>query len=66
MLAEESNGIVFCKFADIDIFQAVFGYIGEKMFQECTLSGLTRTSNRNDREIQGSLSNDILDRTGKI
>ena len=61
MLMEESNRVVFCKFTDVDILQAVFGYIREEMLQECTLSGLARTSNRDDREILGSLGNDFFD-----
>ena len=48
MLMKEGDRVVLSKLADIDILQAIFGYIGEKMLQKCTLSRLSWACYRDD------------------
>ncbi len=57
---KESNGIVVSELADIDVFQTVFGHIGEEVFQKSTLPRLSRTSDGNHREILGGLLDDTF------
>ena len=66
MLMQECYGIVFCKFPDVDILQAVSGNIREQVLQKGALAGLSRPCNRDDGEILGSLSNDFFHRAIEV
>ena len=52
---DDHDVVVFCELADINVFQTVFGNIGEEVFQKSTLPRLSRTSYGNHREILGGL-----------
>ena len=66
MLAEESHRVVLGKLTDVDILQAVFRYVGKKMFQERTLARLSGTGDRDDGEILRGLGDDLLNGSFQI